>query len=633
MVEPSLPRFANVSDQVQARGVVLNQTDSEGEVMVSLTLDEKAVATENPSEKRLEKRVRIRAHAAATVEFALEFTAPGTAQWIWKARFEDTSICDFSDAVRSTLEVGTVLPLLREVQLVRAETSATNLLPSLNPQVLSGQGTLKVTLASSRLVELSEAISRLLHYPYGCVEQTSSSMLPWLLLQEAPELITFTQRSTNDAAAAIQAGLRRLWSMQTSSGGLAYWPGGREPMLWASAYGGMVMAMARQAGIAVPEKEFGRVTDYLSTALRSDSVEREALGDQCLALYTLALAGRAEPAYHEKLFGQRGRLSPESRALLALAVATSHGEERMVAELLRPNISVVRAAEENFSCPARSAAIRLLTLLASRPGDGETSRLADQLLNLKTRGHWLTTQGDAWALLALSKYIRQNENAAERIAGTLNWGDQKVPFALESGHGVFSQTFTLDPALMSAPLELRKVGEKRLYAHLVAESRSPETKQTSQDHGFRLQRRYERLNDNNQPEALDKAKVGDRVLVTLRLSVHEGARYVALDDPLPAVFEAVNSEFKTQQLPGGAWPRWMAQDESDYWWSDFREIRNDRVLFFANDVRPGNYVIRYVARVRAAGTVTAPPAKAEEMYHPDRFGLTETQSIVSEARL
>src|SRR5439155_10576001 len=173
----------------------------------------------------------------------------------------------------------------------------------------------------------------------------------------------FTQRSTNEAALAIQTGLRRLWSMQTGSGGLAYWPGGREPMLWASAYGGIVLALARQGGVAVPEKEFGRVMDYLSNELRSDAGDREALADQCLGLYALALAGRAEPAYHERLFGQRARLSPENRALLALAVATSHGEERMVAELLTPNASVVRAAEEHFSCAARTGAIRLLTLL------------------------------------------------------------------------------------------------------------------------------------------------------------------------------------------------------------------------------------------------------------------------------
>ena len=63
--------------------------------------------------------------------------------------------------------------------------------------------------------------------------------------------------------------------------------------------------------------------------------------------------------------------------------------------------------------------------------------------------------------------------------------------------------------------------------------------------------------------------------------------------------------------------------------SDFHEIRKDRCLYFANYVDPGTYTLRYLARVRAAGTVTAPPAKAEEMYHPERCGLTETQVLTS----
>ena len=90
-------------------------------------------------------------------------------------------------------------------------------------------------------------------------------------------------------------------------------------------------------------------------------------------------------------------------------------------------------------------------------------------------------------------------------------------------------------------------------------------------------------------------------------------------------------EFKTQQITAGRPPAWMSQDDGDFWWSDFREIRTDRVLFFGNYVLPGSYLIRYVARVRAAGVVTAPPAKAEEMYHPERFGLTETRVLTSQA--
>ena len=97
------------------------------------------------------------------------------------------------------------------------------------------------------------------------------------------------------------------------------------------------------------------------------------------------------------------------------------------------------------------------------------------------------------------------------------------------------------------------------------------------------------------------------------------------------MFEALNSGFKTQQVAGKVQRAVEAQGQGDYWWSSFREIRSDRVLFFGDQVAAGNYVIRYVARVRAAGSMTAPVARVEEMYHPDRFGLSEPQPIICEA--
>jgi uncharacterized protein YfaS (alpha-2-macroglobulin family) len=112
--------------------------------------------------------------------------------------------------------------------------------------------------------------------------------------------------------------------------------------------------------------------------------------------------------------------------------------------------------------------------------------------------------------------------------------------------------------------------------------------------------------------------------VTLELSVREPARYVALDDALPSTFEAINSELRGQESQGpGTRP-------FTYWPADYREIRKDRCLSFANWVAPGKYQLRYVARVRAAGTVSAPSAKVEEMYHPERCGLSGSQIVTSE---
>ena len=52
-----------------------------------------------------------------------------------------------------------------------------------------------------------------------------------------------------------------LLSMQTSSGGLSYWPGGRQPTLWNSAYGGLAIALAQRQKFPVPEAETKLLVD------------------------------------------------------------------------------------------------------------------------------------------------------------------------------------------------------------------------------------------------------------------------------------------------------------------------------------------------------------------------------------
>src|SRR5204862_324365 len=80
----------------------------------------------------------------------------------------------------------------------------------------------------------------------------------------------------------------------------------------------------------------------------------------CLALLTLAVAHRPEPAYHELLFNKRALLSLESRAILARAIHQGHGADAMVAALLEPRDQAMAQGELWFGCPERELAAQLL---------------------------------------------------------------------------------------------------------------------------------------------------------------------------------------------------------------------------------------------------------------------------------
>ena len=623
VIEPALPAGANITDHLVARAVILNQTTNAGEVIATLELDDKSRVRD--SEPGLSRHVSIAANGSTSVEFPVEFRATGESKWVWRARFAEPTAGGFVDAVQSTIEVGHLAPLLGEVLLRHANGSQSNLLAQANPQLLAGQGRLTVTVANTRLSELAESAAQLLHYPYGCAEQTGSSLLPWIVLRDAPGLPPAGLLGTNDGTAVIRAGIARLFSMQTRSGGLGYWPNAKEPMLWASAYGGLVLALAQRHGMAVPNAEFDALLNYLSAQLRAPDGEAAALSDCALGLYALALAGRAEPGYEEKLFSRLGKLSTEDRGLLALAMMETHAPTNLIAELLGSAPPARPGAEGRFDCPARAKAVQLLAWIRYRPEDATVDALVDDLMREQKQAHWETTQGNAWGVLALTEYARRVETQLRPAEGRLQFAGQSVPFQLNAQSSLFTESFSFtnvgDPALL-----LQTASTNRLYTTVSIAARPPETPQPRQDRGFSLQRRYDRLDDDNQPQGPEHLKVGDRVLVSLRLTVRTPASYVVIDDALPSVLEAINPEFRTQEARSSV----GTGEDGEAWPSDFREIRRDRCLSFADQVRPGTYTLRYVARVRAAGTVTAPPAKVEEMYHPEHCGLTESQTLTSE---
>lgn len=629
MLEPALPRFGNVGDKIQVRAVLHNTSGFDGEVEVKLQLDDKAVTG---GEKSVTRTLHLANKASASIDVPVEFTETGKAKWTWNATLAvANSKRVFRDAVESKLNVNYPAPLIQEIHLSHSDSANVNLLADVNPALLEGSGIVRVSIANSRLIAMIEPLNRLLHYPYGCVEQTTSSTLPWLSLRDFQQTLAEVHRPDAQIDEAVQHGVNRLFTMQTESGGLAYWPGGSEPMLWGSAYGGMGIALAQKQGHFVPKEKFDRLCKYISNALRGtggDGFDGHfgygGPSDRCLAVYTLALAGKSEPSYHELLYKNRERLSPENRALLAMAILESNGSREMVEELLKLKAVTAHADDDYFYCNSRGVAMQLLAWSQFRPANSRVDALLNDLLGSRTGGEWLTTQGNAWSLLGLAGYVRNVERATQQTGGSIAWGAEKQPFQLTGKATVQEMQFRLDSKNPSPGLMLSNPSEAKLFTQVKIEARPRSVELPRQDRGYSLQRNYSKINDDGTLTEARDLRVGDRVLVTLNVGIRERANYIAIDDPLPSIFEAVNPEFKTQQTRAG-------EIVGNDWNSDFRELREDRALFFRDHVWPGSFTIRYLARVRAAGTATAPAAKIEEMYHPDRFGLTATEIVTSRA--
>lgn len=625
MLQPSLPRFARIGDTLAARAVVHNQTDADGMAEIRLELD--SHATPRDAAAALVRTIPLGAHKSVALDFPVQFEKPGKAVWKWTARFVGGKDAAFRDLVQSELEVGHPAPLRREIHFGRVEGKKSgDLLTKVSPELLEGTGYIRVSVSNSRLIELWEPAQRLFRYPYGCVEQTTSSMLPWVVFYRDRNALPGIGKTDAEFEEAISRGVNRLFTMQTSSGGFGYWPGATEPMLWGSAYGGLGVVLAKRAGASVPEADLNRLLDWISAQLRThdeDGFDGHYGGrgpsDRCLALYTLALAGRAEAAYHEQMFAQRERLSRENRALLALAILEGNGSREMAEKLLSTD-----GSPENpnaFYAASRERAIELLAWSRLAPDSPNVDILAAELFGSRTDGGWRTTQGNAWPLIALTDYLKYVEGGNAKAAGEIVWRGERRAFRFDGPGSSFETLFEYEPGSDSSPMLVNLTEGEKLFTEVNVEAWPQKASQVRQDRGYAIARRYAQIRDDGTLAPLGDPKVGDRVLVTLQIEARRSALYVAVDDALPANLEAVNPVFKSRETG--------AESLAANWVSDHSELRDDRAVFFCDSLESGRYTIRYLARVKAAGSAIAPPAKIEEMYHPDRFGSTDSTQLVS----
>jgi uncharacterized protein YfaS (alpha-2-macroglobulin family) len=414
--------------------------------------------------------------------------------------------------------------------------------------------------------------------------------------------------------------------MQTSDGGLSFWPGGREATFWGSAYGGLALAVAQKQKFSVPDTETNKLFGYLSGQLRGMAKDATGYGlsAQCLAVYTLAVAGKAEPAYHDLLFQKRAKLSAEDRALVALAVIESKGPKAMIDELLRPPAASEGYMDQFFGSVARENALHLLAWTQHEPRSPRVDELAVELFKRRSNGHWSTTQANAWSLLALSSYLRQVETGDKNATGQILWDKATAPFAVSKDKPVASPvTFPIITKTAAEPIRVTKSGGQ-IFSEVTVEARPKVIERPRQDRGYAITRRYSKLRDDGKLSAAENLRVGDRVLVTLDVDVRRRATYLAVEDPLPGVFEAINPAFKSQEVVAG-------ETLGTEWVSDYRELREDRAVFFVDLLYPGRYTLRYLARVISAGDAIAASAKIEEMYHPERFGTTESVRVITKS--
>jgi uncharacterized protein YfaS (alpha-2-macroglobulin family) len=289
----------------------------------------------------------------------------------------------------------------------------------------------------------------------------------------------------------------------------------------------------------------------------------------------------------------------------------------------------------------RSTAIVLNSLVKAGAADAQFRPMVRWMMAARKNGRWGNTQENAYAMESLVNYYRKYEATVPDFKAVVKLGSTDVARAEFKGRSTESRSKDVAmPQVLAAgapgsnqPLTFTRDGAGTLFFTARLRYAADQVFQQGLDSGISIERSYAPFVEKGTKPAATTFKAGDLVRVTLTFRLTKERRFVAVRDPFPAGFEAVESWFATtarsladqqdQQSPGG--DDWLS------WWQrggfDRVERHDDRIELFATRLSEGRHTFTYVVRATTAGTFRTAPAHAEEMYEPEVFGRTATHTI------
>jgi alpha-2-macroglobulin len=618
MLEPLVPRFATAGDSMEVGALVRNATGAGGEVTVSMRATGCAASVR-------ERKISLADGGSAVVRFPVKISDASKARFTFRAELGGRG-----DAV--SVEAPIARSIVADARVIsRGPISGKAPLRAEPPAgAVPGESAVEIAVDRAGLSELQPSLAYLVEYPYGCLEQTLSRLIPLVEVKELSAALGMKELEGARLDRYIDVGLAKVVRHQHDDGQFSLWPGGETyPHLTAFALYGL--AVAKRANLRVDEAALARGEAALKTWIDGRSQGLPSDGDAAtlaMAAHVLAELGRPDAGLNARLFERRQGLPVYGRAFLLMALAADGGAQGEAETLARELEALVRseggAAHVHetgrdlalyWSSDVRTEAILLSALLRADPDAEAIPGLAEGLRRAQlSQGRWGNTQDNLYALVALADYAKAT--SAEPLRVTVRNGGAVVVSKEIAGHGVFTARV---PIAGPAALELETSAPARHLVRLVSALR--EDAAIPSDRGLSISRE---LLAPTEDAPTGRVKVGDLVRVRVTVRAPEDRRYVAVVDRLPAGLEPVNARFATseetyREPPSSSW----------YWrpgWTH-TELKDDRALAFADTMEKGELVLEYLARAATPGRFTALPATAEEMYEPDVNGRTASYAL------
>jgi uncharacterized protein YfaS (alpha-2-macroglobulin family) len=583
--------------------------------------------------------VTVAPRADATILYRLRASAVGTATLTAKAISSPES-----DALQVTLPVhpsGVAETIASSGVIANTGEHTTQL--SFPAGTDPAAHSLTIQVSPSIAGSLFSALDYLTTFPYGCTEQTMSSLLPNIIVAQAMQKLNLPSKIDQAALnAKIQAGFDRLRDYQHEDGGWGWWKEDQS-QVFMTAYVVSGLAQAKKAGYTKTQESRFRngkpaSIDFLQNALQQHAHMLPEL--RAYVVYALAESGYVDHGQLDTLYSRRDDLSSQALAYTGLAMLDANDSRApAIAQLLEKKARIEgdlaswpesrnNLLDIDYDGSAESTAFVLKFLAQADPQSPLLMKAAQWLVANRSEGYWWgSTQQTAFVIYGLTDYLLVSHELA---------GDSDVEVFVNgasAGKRHFSQADAVKGATLSLTLDAAHLQPQQNTIRVVStgNGRAYWTTQatyfSTSPHSYRqgslalsIARDYSIL--------VPTTKDGN-IVYTLKplngpveqgdiLAVHLGVggspqKYLLIEDPIPAGVEFLqNSDSYNIVNRPASWD----------WWYTRQEFHDDRAAIFAGTF-DGRHDSFYLLKVVNPGSFAISPASVSPMYQPGVQATTD----------
>ena len=524
-----------------------------------------------------------------------------------------------------------------------------------------GRGDLKFTLDATRLGVLGSSVNYLFDYPYGCMEQQTSRLLPLVCFDEYIDIFGLDSKVGN-IKDCVTSWTKKWKDYQHEDGGFGYWPDSYYSSEYISTRVLYLYALAMKRGytpedIPINVKSLAdyivsQISEYKSSYANSNYYDY----NKAFACYVFSLLGNNSlDSVRKELYAKVDDLTLDAAAYLSLAYANTGNsadfeKAQIITTKIRPylqqdqrTVTISKKAKSGYWFCYQNETVTYASILSAfttvNPDDKMVDKLIYTLLKKQAHGRWQNTITTSAVLESIYTYIQKRNLDTTDYTATASLNGREL--MKENFKGVASKPKTLSlpfedefisslPRDKAVPLVFEKDGDGYLFYTVEMKYALPDEAQAARDEGLKIT--YE-ITDFDTGELINIAK--DTSDVTLQsgklykakvfIQTDRSRDYVAIRAPIPSGAEILDSTLVTT---GSA----AQSDNSHNWrsWISHKSVTDNEVQFFWDEMQSGRYFFDFTFRAVRRGVYPTPPVQGECMYEPEVFGRSDGYLFIIE---